>query len=497
MSLNKISKKSTSTAPLKKQKPATRKVSKKSPEPAARSERFQSSKEESGPVSKSFSGLISGLKDNFVEEKAKSAPTSGLFDGVTDFVGDRIEDAGDALGGARDVAGDVLDEAGDFIGDRVDDVRDLPGNIKEGLEDIGGGVRDFGEGVLNRIGGLFGRDDRLAEEREDDPTIAVIDSFGDADSETTHGELVESIIQDNSGATEDDIQRYKAGGTLGVSHVSEADDDELGSAFDEYVESFSADSLNGSSDAIQDILSDENSSVRTINQSLAAPEVRIAENLYNELNSNSEFRERYLDYAGLDSSAEEREILKTLVSEVSDSRRNNDRIKEAQERYDGLTREAQERGIVTVVASGNHGRFADTLESHGVTADDEFFQNNLVNDYTLAVGATDGMNTPGANDDSEAVFTTPQAGAEIAAPGQDISTFEDGETRTASGTSFSAPQVAAAASEIAARYPELSARQIESILIKSSQRTKLDSEEIGYGVLDSEAALTLAERVAA
>jgi hypothetical protein len=371
---------------------------------------------------------------------------------------------------------------------------DLVDGARDRVVDVVGGVVGFLDDLIN---GRHRNDDRLAEDREENATVAVIDYFGEDGEDPEHGDLVESILMDHSGLTEEQIQRYRAGGVPGISELAEASPEEFGQALDDYVEGWSTGLLDASSDAIEDILSDENTSIRTINQSLGAPEIRIAGEIANRLKSDPAFRERFLDYAGLDSEASEREVMQALVDEVSDSRRSNETIAESKERYDSLVREAYDRGITTIDSSGNYGRFARELEELGVETDDEFHTDLLNNPLVLSVGGTDSNGTAALEDDEVSGFTSPNAGADIAAQGSEVTTVIDGQEHSGGGTSFSAPQVAAAAAVLAERYPELSAAQIRSILLRTAENPGLDSDLVGAGIVQQEEALELAEQLAA
>ena len=363
----------------------------------------------------------------------------------------------------------------------------------ETSEPSGERVETGAEGIFDWLFGGGDDDNRLAEDRDEDATVAVIDYFADDDEEPKHGDKVESILQDTYGdLTDEDIQRYRAGGGSNINDVVNSDVDELGENLDRYVEKRVTALLDGSSEAFEDILGQEDSQIRTVNQSLGAPEIRIAQDLAGQLDDDPEFRERFLEYAGLESDASEGEVLQALVDEVSDSRRNSEAIQESEERYDALTEEARDRGITTVVSAGNYGRFADRLEAAGVEADDEFYTDVLVNDNVIAVGAVDDQNTASHSDDTEAELTTPHAGTDVSADGVSVSTEIDGETHTGNGTSFSAPQVAGVAAEIADEYPNLSPDQIQEIIEMSAVAHDLDSDEVGEGVLRPDVALALA-----
>lgn len=449
--------------------------------------RLVSARAESKPAARR-EAASPGSPDRFSDSGEKpeepSARVAQILGGLEaeGWLGDLVDGAGDVLDGARDAAGDLVDQAADTAGDLVD------------------GAGDVADDVIGFVDDLFNdrqHSDRLAEDREENATVAIIDSFADEGEDPRHGDLVESILQDHSGLSEDQIQRYRSGGGPSIDGLLNAGSDSFGEAFDDYIEGRVKGLLDGSSDAIEDILSDEDSRIRTINQSLGVPESRIAGDIANALEDNPEFRERFLEYAGLSSDASEREVLQALVDEVGDSRRSNENIQESKERYDRLVREAYDRGITTIDSSGNYGRFARRLDELGVETDDAFHTDVLNNPLVLSVGATDANGTSTVQDDEVTGFSSPHAGADIAAQGSDVTTVVDGEEHGGDGTSFSAPQVAAAAALLAQKYPELSAGQIRAILLATAENPDLDSDLVGAGILQQEQALELAERLAA
>ncbi len=370
-------------------------------------------------------------------------------------------------------------------------------DIKGGIENAKDRAKEFFEDLFS---GHRRRDDRLAEGREENPTVAVIDIFDTDNSkdEPTHGEQVEAILMENSGLSEEDIQRYRAGGGGNIDELVKASPEEFGEVFDTYIEDRTTGLLDGSSDAIEDILSDKNTNIRTINQSLGAPESRIANDIAQKMDKDPAFRERFLEYSGLDADASEKEVLQALVDEVSDSRRSNETVQESKDRYDQLVKEAYDRGITTIDSSGNYGSFARRLEKLGVETDADFHTDVLNTPLVLSVGATNTKGTADLGDDTEARFSSPNAGADIAANGTQVSSTIDGKKSAGDGTSFSAPQVAAAAAVLAREYPELTPAQIREILINTAVNPAgLDSDIVGAGVVQQQAALDLAEQIAA
>ena len=144
---------------------------------------------------------------------------------------------------------------------------------------------------------------------------------------------------------------------------------------------------------------------------------------------------------------------------------------------DAAIAEAVRRGSLIVAASGNSGAVGNRLAYPGANA------------HVLTVGATDAT-------DRVASFSTRSQWVDLAAPGVDIAyaSAEDGGFAVGSGTSFSAPIVAAAATWLWTVRPELDASQVAEILRRSARDIEAPGFDArsGYGMLDLQAALAFA-----
>ncbi|MBI4573751.1 MAG: S8 family serine peptidase [candidate division NC10 bacterium] len=159
---------------------------------------------------------------------------------------------------------------------------------------------------------------------------------------------------------------------------------------------------------------------------------------------------------------------------------------------------AREKGVLVVVAAGNHGR--DTREVEPANQPG-----------TLVVTATQA-------DDRKAGFSNWGQEVSVAAPGVDVLSLRargtdlvrgvaddpskekplegvvggDKAYYRASGTSFSAPLVSGLASLIWAKYPRLTAVQVARMIVQSARDIELPGwdQYTGYGLVDARAALT-------
>src|SRR5262245_15346900 len=160
-------------------------------------------------------------------------------------------------------------------------------------------------------------------------------------------------------------------------------------------------------------------------------------------------------------------------------------------------------GTAFVVAAGNGGFAVDGVNQ----GDDSNFHNFSNSRFVIAVGASDA-------DGESAVFSSPGTNVLISAPGVGLTTTagngvgSDGSDY-ASGTSFAAPMVASAIALILEVNPALGYRDIQEILAitarpsdaagaASNGATNFNGgglvfdREMGFGLLDAEAAVKLA-----
>lgn len=144
-------------------------------------------------------------------------------------------------------------------------------------------------------------------------------------------------------------------------------------------------------------------------------------------------------------------------------------------------REAVAQGAIVVWAAGNDG-----LSNPGAFASLPTYWSDLLSGWVVAVSV-----------DSSGVISSfsnlcgSAADWCIAAPGEDVvSVYSGGGLVTASGTSFSAPVVSAAAAVLQQMWPHLTNAQVLSIMFTTANKTGIyaDSSIYGQGLLDMEAA---------
>jgi len=315
--------------------------------------------------------------------------------------------------------------------------------------------------LLGQLRNSFGT--TRAEKYEPDAEVAVFDEFRNADKPGvfTHGELVEGRLQEQAGLGDQEVQRFQTNQGGNMQELEQALSRGDKSALRNYAESNYTGLLDDTSKALEELIEDPDSKVRTVNQSQSMAQGRLAQNIWGKAKGDSQFRKNLARSLGFEGEVGDRELAQALGDNLTETIKNSDKIAESQKRYDDTSARASEEGITHVVTAGNLGGFADEWERLGVKVGDDFYRSAMINDHKIAVAATDARSSP----ERPADFNSPNAGAELSAPGVEIPvTAQDGAKTTTSGSSLAAPVVAAAAAKLAKENPELTPQQIEEIL---------------------------------
>lgn len=338
------------------------------------------------------------------------------------------------------------------------------------------------------LGDSFENDSQEAEPHEEEATVAVFDDFRNADKkgQMTHGELVEGHLQAQAGLNDEDIQRYQTDLGADFKPFEEALAGGEKDALERFIETSYTNSLDSTTDALEEVLSDDDSKIRTVNQSQSQARGRLARDIWQRADSNEPFRKDLAESLGLDPTVKDKELGQALTSKINETVAGSEKIADSKQRYDEISEKAAQAGLTHVVTSGNLGDFAKQWEKLGVKVDDDFYDSALINENTIVAAALDGSAPP-----RSAGFNSPKAGADLAAPGVDIDvTAQDGDWTTASGTSLAAPAVSAVAARLAAKNPDLTPSEIEAILTRTADPAQGPTSDIGQGVFDPDEALT-------
>lgn len=148
-------------------------------------------------------------------------------------------------------------------------------------------------------------------------------------------------------------------------------------------------------------------------------------------------------------------------------------------------RYAASHGVLLVAAAGNDYRRGNPVEYPAALL--QPVGSNGRGGIGLVVGAS-------KRDGTRADFSSTGSWISLAAPGDNVlgAVSRRAPSGLASGTSFAAPQVAAAASLVWSANPALTARQVADILEQTASGHGTWTPELGYGVIDVAAALARA-----
>ena len=199
---------------------------------------------------------------------------------------------------------------------------------------------------LDDISGGEEKASQKAEEHEEEATVAVFDDFRNADEkgQFTHGELVEGRLQEQAGLGDEEVQRYQTdlGADFGAFEEKLARGDE--GALENFIESSYTNSLDSTTGALEEVLDDRDSNVRTINQSQSQARGRLARDIW-ERTGEAPFREDLARSLGLESDVGDRELAEVLTAKINHTVSESDKIAGAKKRYDQPSEEAAEAGV--------------------------------------------------------------------------------------------------------------------------------------------------------
>ncbi len=190
-------------------------------------------------------------------------------------------------------------------------------------------------------------------------------------------------------------------------------------------------------------------------------------------------------------SAATRQELKNQVQELAEKT-----VDEFYSLFDDIIPEVEtavqallDKGVTVVMSAGKSGQLAGMLSELGVTTPDGFwdttFGQSVYADGVIVVGATDADGQP-------ADFSNPNGFTDVAAEGVQVPVNSRGGRAT--GTSFTAPKVAALAADILAIRPELTPADVEAIIRKSASPVAGAEKSLGAGRVNPDKARELARR---
>ena len=154
------------------------------------------------------------------------------------------------------------------------------------------------------------------------------------------------------------------------------------------------------------------------------------------------------------------EVRQLLIGRIDYIVSHSELLEKEQKRHEELLDKLRERGVMVVTSAGNNADELFNVRNSGLRANDNFDDDVTAVGHKLVVGAIDPKDLNDPNDDQVAFFSSQYDNVNIYALGVNVPT--DGGPAT--GTSFAAPAIAAAAEKLAEANPGQSLTWIEDQL---------------------------------
>lgn len=257
--------------------------------------------------------------------------------------------------------------------------------------------------------------------------------------------------------------------------------------FQQLIDSDYGQTLAMASDKLEGLLASNDPSIRVVNMSFGRTAMTTMGLARDAVNANPALR----DAIGISADADlnSPEANQALVNFVTTQLGTSPTINAELQRYQQVTAEAANRGIMIMVAGGNDQLLLDGLTAQGLNIDPTWALSNLaLSENVISVGAIDDRNTPNnINDDTLTDFGS--LGSDAFRP---ILSADAVDIQGQNGTSFSTPQVSVTVQQMLAANPNLTFEQVKSILISTSQYALG-----GMPVLNADGALAQAQQLVA
>lgn len=319
-------------------------------------------------------------------------------------------------------------------------------------------------------------------------SVAVIDSFTQLNScqPVSHGYDVTQVLQRAGDLKPEEIQLINDG--IRVSpftfELFRGDGvDGRDKRVTAGIELSTVDSLRRTSRVLEEIASDPNSKIKTINQSQATNRYTVFSELTRDTLTLSPDRNsvelspkgKYLyETFGLEpmySSESHREFEKKAAAKIEEVISSSPLVKKELARHTEVSRKLADQGVSYVVAAGNQREDIRERVRAGVLTPN-FDDSLYANPYNITVGAIDDKGTPDRGDDTLAEFSSICPEVDFLANGVNVPV--QNPSGSVSGTSFSAPIVAGKLAQLRELHPDAKVQQLRDMLTRSS-----------YGILDS------------
>lgn len=300
-----------------------------------------------------------------------------------------------------------------------------------------------------------------AEPKEAAPKLALLDDFNGDPHGYPHGQAVESVLLSHSELTDQDIQRYQNEPQIAQVEEEWKKHGSFRTGFRAAVAKNVARFYLNTTLNLHTILK-EQPSIKVISQSQGETSANQLGQVYQGLHKSETFRQGVAQSMGLTPDASIGKICEALLAEADEVSNHGEVCKKARQMYLQAAKAVKDRGIIYLVAAGNHGALNRELEALGVESSPSAFRNILANEFVTVVAANDSQGNP-------STLNSPRAASEVYELGEDLpwSTSEDFEPNSGvdSGTSLATPIVAGRILEMLEEDPGLSPFEIESSLM--------------------------------
>ncbi|MGE0489379.1 MAG: hypothetical protein AB7S38_09210 [Vulcanimicrobiota bacterium] len=301
--------------------------------------------------------------------------------------------------------------------------------------------------------------------------LVVFDDFTNADSGTTHGELVEKELTGRGSVCE--VVPTSARQQVSIGQSMQPLEQGLPGSLDGYVREHFAGRMDNTTRGLQEQTARGFRLV--INQSQGASESRVVEALWGRTHEPA-FRVRLSEQLGLDAGVSDHDLMAGLLERVATVHAHDPSVAAARQRLEAASARADELGIIRVMSAGNQGQLYRTVTGLGLEVAPEFFRNDLATETTVLVGAADDANGPAA-------LASPMAGAVLAADAVDRPLCVDGHSGHHSGSSYAAPQGSRAFDKLLRRDPALTREEALARVLQQTIAQPGAESELGAGIL--------------
>ncbi|MEB3286973.1 MAG: S8 family serine peptidase [Vampirovibrionales bacterium] len=307
----------------------------------------------------------------------------------------------------------------------------------------------------------------------------------DTGETVTHGELVEAAF--HNALEENGIEGIESE----FVQINDAEPEHVENAA-EYVDFLLNEPVQSRTEAIRSLV--DRGDVGVVNISSGTSVAKVARQISSQIDRQAEtgnygLEEEFQELLQVTGDRNSREFQQALFDYIQ-SRTASGGFQQTMADYNNVVNYANASDVALVVTAGNEQAQIDALNTQGLSIDDESGLNFLANNPDVFVaGATDDQGTSTYEDDEAAVYSSRGGTIDFAANGTNAVTVNG---ITQSGTSFTAPEGAAAITVLKQLHPDWSNERIHQELQSGTltvDNPNIDAEVEGAGTLNWQAVL--------